>query len=190
VHNAGDVDQGLSATAGKTVAAKARERFGRLAHERPERYGGAFPRANALYKELMAAEGHRHYPLRETKALRVDPALLLPVGPFFDGWGETLARFPGWTTAQRAEALGAVVNGTQRVKGQEGYFRALAGFDRAYPRGVDAPDLAAHLPSSARRALKEPELRKKIAVRQESFEASIFKGARSSRALEMSPPAP
>jgi hypothetical protein len=179
VHNAGDVDQGLSATAGKTVAAKARERFGRLAHERPERYGGAFPRANALYKELMAAEGHRHYPLRETKALRVDPALLLPVGPFFDGWGETLARFPGWTTAQRAEALGAVVNGTQRVKGQEGYFRALAGFDRAYPRGVDAPDLAAHLPSSARRALKEPELRKKIAVRQESFEASIFKRARA-----------
>lgn len=177
VHNAGDVDQGLSASWGKPIGGRLRERFGRLAHERPERYGGAFARAAALYRELLASEGHRHYPLRETRLLRAHPDLLLPVGPFLDDWGARLASWPAWSAPQRAEVLSAVVHGVRKVKGQQGYYRALAGFDRV--RRVDASDLAPHLPSGVRAELKDPELRKKVAVRRESFESALFKRARA-----------
>lgn len=177
VHNAGDVDQGLSASWGKPIGGRLRERFGRLAHERPERYGGAFARAAALYRELLASEGHRHYPLRETKLLRAHPDLLLPVGPFFDAWGARLAAWPAWSAPERAEVLAAVVHGVRKVRGQQGYYRALAGFDRV--RRLDSPDLLEHLPSGARAELKDPELRKKVAVRQESFESAMFKRARA-----------
>ena len=41
---------------------------------------GEFYRAKIIYKELLSAEGHRHYPLREPKCLRMTPDLMLPLG--------------------------------------------------------------------------------------------------------------
>jgi hypothetical protein len=177
-HNAGDVDQGLSARGGAAVGARAKAAFGRLAHERFERYGGAFGRAAALYKECMAAEGHRHYPLREARALRKDPELLLPVGPFFDSWGATVARFPRLSIDERASVVDALVEGIRKVKGQIGYQRALAGFHAAYPGGLDARDLDARLAASVRKDLKDAALRRQLAIRAESFESSMAKKAR------------
>jgi hypothetical protein len=156
-HNAGDVDQGLSARGGRKEGASQRTRFARLAHEFPERYGGAFARAAAVYRDVMAAEGHRNYPLREIRALRKDPALLLPISPFLDAWGDRLARYPGWTLTERAEVVAGIIGGCGRVRGQVGYFRALAGFDRAWPGGLDSAD----------------------AIRRESFESSLSKRVRA-----------
>jgi hypothetical protein len=178
-HNVGDVDQGLSARGGKKEGGPQRERFARLAHEGPKRYGGAFLRAAALYKEVMAPEGHRNYPLREIRALRKDPALLLPISPFLDAWGETLARYPGWSLAERAEVVAGVVGGCGRVRGQVGYFRALAGFDRAWPGGLDAPDLGRHFTTATKKALRESALRQQVAIRRESFESSLAKRVRT-----------
>ncbi len=175
-HNAGDVMQALGTTEARCVPADVRVRFTDLARERFERHGGAFGRAAALYRALLAAEGHRHYPLREIKLLRASPGLLLPLGPRLDAWGETLARWPGWTSAQRTEVVGGIVEGCRKVARQEGYFRALAGFDRAHPGGLEA--LAPHQSTAMRHALKDAELRKKIAVRRESFESSLAKRAR------------
>ena len=178
-HNAGDVDQGLAAREGRGLNARARERLGELARERPERYGGAYARAALLYRELLAAEGHRHYPLRELRCLRRSPELLSPIGPFFDEWGERLATWPGWGLAERVEAVDALVTGCQKVKGQRAYYRALAGFDRAFPGGLDADALQRAMPARLRRDLREAELRRLIAVPQASFEASLAKKARA-----------
>jgi len=175
-HNAGDVMQALGAGEARCVPAEIRLRFTDLARERFDRHGGAFGRAAALYREILAAEGHRHYPLREIKLLRAFPGLLLPLGPRLDTWGETLARWPSWTAPQRAEVVGGIVEGCRKVAGQEGYYRALSGFERAHPGGLDG--LAPHHGSATRHALKDADLRKKVALRRESFESSLAKRAR------------
>lgn len=81
VHDGGDLHDDVAAVL--TLAPSAREmylRFSRLAHERYERFGGEFGRAKLLYKQLLSAEGHRNYPLREAKCLRITPDLMLPLG--------------------------------------------------------------------------------------------------------------
>ena len=170
-HNAGDVMQGLGA--------EPVPEFADLARAGLARYGGAFGRAAALYRDSLAAEGHRNYPLRRARALRSDPALLLPIAPFLDGWGEALARFSGLGDAERAEIVSALIEGCRKTPGQAGYYRALAGLERALPRGLEPPELAQHYSVSVRRELRGAELRKKLAVRRESFEASAAKRARA-----------
>jgi hypothetical protein len=178
-HNAGDVMQGLSAKGGRGVGARQRARFTELAREGFERYGGAFGRAAALYRAILAPEGHRNYPLRATKLLRAHPDLLLPLGPCLDDWGARLASWPGWSARERAEVVSAIVEGCRKVPGQESYYRALAGFDGTYPGGIGARDLAAHYTSAVRRSLADTELRRKVGVPRVSFEKSLAKRARS-----------
>ncbi len=93
-HDAGDIDQGLSAPFERPGV---KERIGRLAHEGNDRFGGAYAQASKVYKALLAAEGHRNYPLRALRELRVDPGLLFPSSPFLDAWGERLATRRGWS---------------------------------------------------------------------------------------------
>ncbi len=175
-HNQGDVVQSLGTKEARCVPENVRARFSELARERFDRYGGAFGRAARLYKELLAAEGHRHYPLRELKRLRSSPALLLPIGPFLDDFGRALATFPGWTPAQRAEVVAGLLEGCRKVAGQEGYYRALCGFDAAHSGGVAA--LESSFATAARREWKSDVTRKKLDVRRVSFESSYRKRAR------------
>jgi len=175
-HNQGDVMQSLGTKEARCVPDAVRSRFTDLARERFDRYGGAFGRAARLYKELLSGEGHRHYPLREVKILRASPALLLPIGPFLDGFGEMLARHPGWSPAQRAEVVTGLLEGCRKVAGQEGYYRALCGFDEAHPGGIAA--LEPHFATAARREWKTDATRKKVGVRRVSFESSYQKRAR------------
>jgi hypothetical protein len=177
-HNAGDVDQGLSARKGQQVRGDPAFHFGKLAHERNERYGGAFAKAAAVYRELLASEGHRHYPLRDVKALRRHRSLLLPLGPFFDEWGSQVATSPHLNLEERAQTVAALVSGIKRVKGQVGYFRALAGFDSAHSNGIEANELLAAMPASIRRSVKDKALRQQIAIRRSSFESGMSTLAR------------
>jgi hypothetical protein len=186
-HNAGDVDQALALSDAPARAlrgprgagvegARVRQRFGELATRAPERFGGAFARAAALYRELLAPEGHRHYPLRAARCLRTHPELLLPIGPFLDDWGERLARWPAFGERERAEVVGALLDGCRRVPGQQGYFRALAGLERELPGGLAR--LAPALSSAPRKELKDAHLRQRLAVPRLSFESSYTKRAR------------
>jgi hypothetical protein len=181
-HNAGDVMQVLGSKHAKHLPPAVKLRFTDLARERFERYGGAFGRAAAVYRAVMAPEGHRNYPLRELKELRRSAELLLPIAPFLDEWGALLAVWPGFSTAERANIVGGLVNGCRKVAGQQGYYRALAGFDRAFPGGLDSREITAHLGARTRAELKDATLRKKVAVRRESFESSYAKAVRAALA--------
>lgn len=178
-HNAGDVMQSLGSKHAACVPQERRARFADLARERFERYGGAFGRAATLYRELLAQEGHRNYPLREVKALRKHPDLLLPIAPFLDAWGESLARWPAFTHAERASVVCGLVDGCRRVDGQEAYYRALVGFERAYPNGLEARELVEHYGSSVKHELKSTPMRKKLTIARTSFEGSYGKRARA-----------
>lgn len=175
-HNQGDVMQSLGTKEARCIPDERRLRYTDLARERRDRYRGAYGRAARLYKELLAGEGHRHYPLREVKLLRASPTLLLPIGPFLDAWGETLARHPAWSAAQRAEVVAGLLDGCRKVANQEGYYRALCGFDAASAGGIDA--LEPSFATAARREWKSDATRKKLGVRRVSFESSYQKRAR------------
>ena len=52
---------------------------------------GRFALAVRIYQHTgLAAEGHRHYPLRPVKILRRSADLLMPLCPFLDEWGRRL----------------------------------------------------------------------------------------------------
>jgi hypothetical protein len=175
-HNAGDVMQGMT---GLPAASPIAQRYGDLARTGGARYGGAFARAGALYRELLASEGHRNYPLRAPRALRRSGELLLPIAPFLDDWGERVARSAMLSTGDRAEVVEALVHGCAKIPGQHGYYRALAGFARAHARGLEAPELTAHYAASTRRLLRDSALRQKLAVPRASFESQLAKRARA-----------
>jgi hypothetical protein len=181
-HNAGDVVQALSSKSARPHAEAAQARWGDLARTDASRYGGAFVRAAAVYREIGAPEGHRHYPLREVKALRTSAELLLPLGPLLDAWGERIATWPAFGARERAAVVSALVAGCRRVPGQDGYHRALAGLESALPRGLDDKELAEHYDNATRRGLSETAMRKKLAVRRVSYESSVLKRARAALA--------
>lgn len=178
-HNVGDLDQGISFWESKTVTAPSRERFSRLAHENKTAYQGGFQPIAKLYSKAMAAEGHRHYPLRQVKSLRISADLLLPLGPFFDDWGQTVMRHAGFGVEEKSEVLDALVRGCRKVPNQQGYFRAIAGMQEASRRDFDAA--AERMPNAGRKDLKDPDLRRLVAVPRQSFESRMKKLVSPSR---------
>lgn len=178
-HNVGDVNQSLESSSAKRVGDAQKARFCKLAQERPERYGGAFARAALLYRELLAPEGHRNYPLRRVKALRTHCDLLYPLGPFVDPWGERIATWPAFQPAIVADVVSALVDGCRRLGAQESYYRALAGIDARTSGGILGRVLDGHHAPATRRELRDPLMRRKIAVPRVSFESSYRKRVRT-----------
>lgn len=172
-HNVGDLDQGISFWEGRAAAVDSLKRFHRLAHENKSAYGGGFQVPADLYKKALATEGHRNYPLRAVKPLRQSVELLLPLGPYLDDWGATIASYSGFSAADRAEVIDALVRGCRKIPGQQGYYRALAGMAEGSSRAFE--DAVALLPSSSRKDLRSPETRRLMAVPQSSFESRLRK---------------
>jgi hypothetical protein len=179
-HNLGDLDQGISfweGPAAKFAASKAR--FARLAHENTKPYSGVFQISARLYRDWLAPEGHRHYPLRPLKCLRQSAELLLPQGPFLDEWGGIAGTHPDLTTDDRTEVLDALIKGCKKVPGQSGYFRAIAGFAEAAPRAFAAA--LDRVPASSRKELRQAAFQKQLAVSRASFESSMKKRVQALR---------
>ncbi len=170
-HNLGDLNQGISFWKKGPAMAAMRDRFHRLGHED----AGRFARPMKLYRDLLAAEGHRNYPLRAVKALRQDPSLLYPQPPFVDDWGHTIATSPLLTFADRRETAGALIEGCRKLPGQSGYYRALAGMQQADPGQFDR--ILEALPATSRKDARTAEFRKLLAVPRSSFESSMAKRA-------------
>lgn len=173
-HNVGDLDQAISFWHSGDRMQPSRTRFGRLAHENRTPYEGTFQIAARCYRDAMAAEGHRHYPLRAVKALRRSQDLLLPLGPFFDDWGAIVAKDASLSPSERAEVIAALITGCHKVPNQQGYGRALAGFAEASPRAFEAA--CSTFPASLRKLLRD--VRAAINIPRGSFEAAMRKKAR------------
>ena len=163
-HNRGDLTQGMSFWTKKTVTEPVRKHLS-------ER--GRFGLAVKVYQDTgMSAEGHRHYPLRPLKPLRQSADLLLPLPPFLDDWGARVAGL-----RERADILEALVTGCRKVVGQQGYYRAIAGMESRDPRAFQ--QAVSGMGNAAKKALREPEMRKRLEVTRASFEAMMRKRART-----------
>jgi hypothetical protein len=167
-HNRGDLTQGMGFWKRTPVT-------GPLMDHLSER--GRFALAVRIYQHTgLSAEGHRHYPLRPVKALRRSASTLLPLCPFLDEWGEVVARLE-----ESDEVLAALVVGCQKVQGQQGYYRAIAGMRAASSSAFERA--AGRMPNAAQRLLREAEMRKLIDVPRVSFESMMRKRARAALAM-------
>ena len=167
-HNRGDLTQGMAFWKKTPRTTPLMEHFAARGH---------FSVAVRMYQHTgLASEGHRHYPLRPVKALRRSPATLLPLCPFLDDWGSVIAQLE-----ESAEVLAALVIGAQKLQGQQGYYRAIAGMRAASPG--EFARAASRMPNSAQRLLRSAEMRKLIDVPRVSFESMMRKRARAALAI-------
>lgn len=142
-------------------------------------FGGRLGLAGLLHQRHMAADNHRHYPLRAAKGLRKSADLLLPVGPFFDDWGRRVGRHPALSLEERAEAVRALTDGWARLHAPAGYARALSGILEVFPGGRAA--LGRLLPAKDKRMLESGPLKAAMDVPQARFEARWANLAAKSR---------
>jgi hypothetical protein len=168
-HNAGDVDQGLLSWPEHSDLAADRMQLAELAHLDGSRFAGVYHRAKAVY-QVIAAEGHRNYPLRAVKELRRAPELLLPLGPCLEAWGRTIATTPLLTANERADVLAALLHGITAVRGQIGYHRAVVGMGTA-PGGLAT--LTKRLPVKALHALDDLTVRAQLKKDEATFAAEL-----------------
>ena len=128
-----------------------RDRWLRLGHADAAVPRPAFVNAGILNKALMAHENHRFLPLRKARGLRVSRSLLLPIGPWLDAWGETIATSELLEDTDRAEVLAALLEVHGRDANQEGCLRAISGLHRALRGGIEklVPDLPARMRKDA-----------------------------------------
>jgi hypothetical protein len=167
-HNRGDLTQGMGFWKHTPVTTPLMEHLSAR---------GRFALAVRVYQHTgLSAEGHRHYPLRPVKSLRRSPSTLLPLCPFLDEWGGVVAQLE-----DSHEVLAALVTGCQKVQGQQGYYRAIAGMRAASSGAFDRA--AARMPNAAQRLLREAGLRKLVDVPRVSFESMMRKRARTALAM-------
>ena len=142
-HNLGDLDRVIDQWE-LPAEDPLRKKVYKLGHEKNPSFGPLqipLLEAGALNKAFMASENHRHYPLRGPKCLRKSRDFFLPIGPFFDAWGEKLARHPLLSEEEKAEIVLALLDGFQRLSSPQiplyGYARAIGGFLQNYPGGAN-----------------------------------------------------
>jgi hypothetical protein len=169
-HNLGDLSRVVEAWPRAAQNPEYQRRYSRLGHAdgAPNR---AFLLVGELNKELMALENHRFLALRKPRALRRSRELLLPIGPWFDAWGETVAGSDRLDDNDRAEVVAALLELHLRSPRQEGCLRALAGIHRATRGGLTSYESA--LPARLRKEVGRGRVREAIDVPRERFEARV-----------------
>jgi hypothetical protein len=155
-------------------------KYSNLAHERFERYNGAYGIAKKLYSTILAAEGHRNYPLREAKCLRNHFDLLLPINPWLENWGRLVATHPLLSHDDRVTIVRQLLRGcdssskTWCVPNQIGYYRALHGISKS----LDFNQLLVDLDKDCRKVYKNHDMRLHLDLSDEAFSTKLGKQAR------------
>ena len=164
-HNLGDLSRVVDQWPVKDAAIQGR--YLRLGHADAPTPRASFVLAGRINKEITALENHRFLALRKPRALRNARSLLLPIGPWFDAWGETIARAKEIEDRDRAEIAGALIEIHLSSPEQQGCLRALAGLHRATRGGLElyVPDIPARIRKEALRG----KVREAIDVSEERF---------------------
>lgn len=165
-HNLGDLDRVIDIW-GLPEDDMLRREVYKAGHVTTTRFGDTFVIPGNLNKKFMALENHRHFALREPKALRKKREFLLPVAPFLDDWGATLAADPDLSERELGEILEALLKGYFKLDGPVGYARALAGFESRYRGGLRAAQRL--LPAKLAKEWAGGKLRSEISVSKERF---------------------
>jgi hypothetical protein len=176
-HNAGDLSRVAELWPRRPQVDAVRARYARLGHERSDRFGGAFSRAGAVNKSLTAIENHRFLALRAPRGLRRGRDLLLPIGPFFDGWAEHVARSPLLEHDDRVEVVAALLETHLRGTDQQGCLRALASMHQSSPGGLER--LAPDLPARMRKLVAQGAVRDAAKTSRATFEGRYLARARA-----------
>ncbi len=176
-HNLGDLSRVVEAWPNRPELAGHRAKYARLGHVDAPVPVRSFVVAGALNKAVMALENHRFLALRKPRALRSSRALLLPLGPWFDAWGEVVAR--SLEQGDVAEIVTALLETHLSSPEQQGVLRALAGIHRATRGGIElfVPDLPARIRKEATRG----KVREALDVTPAHFEAKVDRRYRIER---------
>lgn len=176
-HNLGDLSRVVDQWPGGDKVASVKSRYVRLGHADATSPDKTFVLAGTLNKALMALENHRFLALRKARGLRNARALLLPIGPWFDAWGATLATSEHMTDRERIEVIAALLEIHLSSPEQLGCLRALAGVHRATRGGLElyVPDLPARIRKEALRG----KVREALDVTLEHFDARMDRRLRS-----------
>lgn len=179
-HNLGDLSRVAAEWPKSEMATRLRGRYVRLGHPDSDAKRGAFVVAGVLNKAIMARENHRFLPLRKPRALRVSRELLLGIGPWFDAWGEAIAKSPALEDRDRAEVLAALLEIHARDPSAEGCLRAISALHRSLKGGVEllVPDLPARMRKDA---LRGP-VRDALSITEAHFRARIERRYTNERA--------
>lgn len=180
-HNLGDLSRVVEAWPKFAGANNFKERYSRLGHVDGPRRRASFVRAGAINKELMAIENHRFLALRKPRALRRSRELLLPLGPWLDAWGETVARNSLLEDGERVEVVAALIDLHLSSPQQQGCLRALSGIHRATRGGLT--EYLPALPARTRKEAMRGQIREAIDIRPEHFEVRLEKRFRAALAL-------
>lgn len=130
-------------------------------------------KAGELNRQIMAAENHRHLPLREPKILRSRPEFLLGLGPFFYEWGFNMGTLLDPETA--TPVVDALLRGWERYPTTFGYPRALLGIIEA--TGGGAKSFQSLLPARLWRTLTNSAIKQYMQGSNQEFEASFARRA-------------
>jgi hypothetical protein len=160
-HNLGDLSR---VAEGNGLA-----RYVRLGHPDGPHARAAFVAAGSMNKEMMALENHRFLALRKPRALRTSRALLLPIGPWFDAWGEAVAR--SLEERDAGEVVAALLELHLSSPEQQGCLRALAGIHRVAKGGLAS--FAHALPARVRKELPRGRVHDAINVAEAAFRARL-----------------
>jgi hypothetical protein len=169
-HNLGDLDRMFDLwEIGEIDVLK--RRVYRCGHDDARSPREEFLLAGKIYKEMLANENHRHFPLREPKCIRRSSKFLLNYGPFLDDWGSKIV--PLLNEGELREVAESLIVGWKRLNPKsiytsQGYARALAGMVSAFPRG--RADLESVLSPSLKKELNEGGLRTLMGVSRAQYE--------------------
>ena len=132
-------------------------------------FSSPIEKAAILNRDIMALENHRHFALRQPRPIRKSVDFLLPLGPFFDDWGKTLATHPELSLEDLGIIVEALIQGWAKLAGPVGYARALVGIEAHYPGGMK--ELLKPLPSRVAKLWTTGPLRQLCTISQSRFEA-------------------